>query len=53
MLKSLAICGTSEECTQQLANFVDAGIDQPILQFNPIGKTLDSFELFKKTFLDE
>jgi len=53
MLKSLAICGTTNECKEQLNNFVDAGIDQPILQFNPIGDTLDSFELFKKTFLDE
>ena len=53
MLKSLAICGTSEQCKQQLNNFINVGIDQPILQFNPIGKTSDSFQLFKKTFLDE
>jgi alkanesulfonate monooxygenase SsuD/methylene tetrahydromethanopterin reductase-like flavin-dependent oxidoreductase (luciferase family) len=53
MLKSLAICGTSDQCTQQLNDFVNVGIDQPILQFNPIGNTLDSFQLFKKTFLDE
>lgn len=53
MLKSLTICGTSDQCKKQLNNFVDIGIDQPILQFNPIGKTLDSFQLFKKTFLDE
>jgi len=53
MLKSLAICGTSDQCKQQLNNFVEVGIDQPILQFNPIGKILDSFQLFKKTFLDE
>ena len=53
MLKSLAICGTSEECKQQLNDFVDVGIDHPILQFNPIGNTIDSFQLFKKTFLDE
>ena len=53
MLKSLAICGTPEECKLQLKDFVNAGIDQPILQFNPIGKTKDSFQLFKKTFLDD
>ena len=41
-----------EECKNQLKNFVGIGIDQPILQFNPIGKTNESFELFKKTFLD-
>jgi alkanesulfonate monooxygenase SsuD/methylene tetrahydromethanopterin reductase-like flavin-dependent oxidoreductase (luciferase family) len=53
MLQSLAISGTSEECKTQLDNFVNAGIDQPILQFNPIGNTMESFKLFKKTFLDE
>jgi len=53
MLQSLAISGTSEECKKQLNNFINAGIDQPILQFNPIGSTMNSFELFKKTFLDE
>lgn len=53
MLQSLSICGTSNECKQQLDNFINTGIDQPILQFNPIGKTSDSFQLFKKTFLDE
>jgi len=53
MLNSLAISGTPDECKQQLTSFVDAGIDQPILQFNPIGGTMDSFRLFEKTFLDE
>ena len=53
MLNSLAISGTPDECKQQLTSFVDAGIDQPILQFNPIGDTMDSFRLFEKTFLDE
>ena len=53
MLHSLAISGTPEECKKQLTSFVNAGIDQPILQFNPIGNTVDSFKLFKKTFLDE
>jgi len=53
MLQSLAISGTSDECKKQLKIFTDAGIDQPILQFNPIGSTIDSFELFRKTFLDE
>ncbi|QLH04662.1 LLM class flavin-dependent oxidoreductase [Nitrosopumilus oxyclinae] len=53
MLQSLAISGTSEECKKQLKNFIDIGIEQPILQFNPIGSTMNSFELFKKTFLDQ
>lgn len=53
MLQSLAISGTSEECKKQLKSFIDIGIEQPILQFNPIGPTMNSFELFKKTFLDQ
>ena len=53
MVRSLAICGSPDECKSQLNNFFDAGVDQPILQFNPIGKTDESFQLFKKTFLDE
>jgi len=53
MLHSIAISGTEEECKTKLNDFIDIGIDEPILQFNPIGNTMDSFELFKKTFLDE
>ena len=53
MLQSLAISGTSEECKVQLTNFIDVGIEHPILQFNPIGETMSSFKLFKKTFLDD
>lgn len=53
MLQSLAISGTPDECKTQLKNFTAVGIDQPILQFNPIGDTMNSFDLFKKTFLDE
>ena len=53
MLQSLAISGTPKDCKEQLDKFVNAGVTQPILQFNPIGDTTDSFNLFKKTFLDD
>ena len=53
MLESLCISGTPEECKNKLQNFIDAGIDLPIIQFNPVGDTLESFMLLKKTFLDE
>jgi len=53
MLQSLAISGTPDECKKQLENFINVGINLPILQFNPIGETMDSFRLFKKTFLDD
>jgi len=53
MLDSLCISGTPEESKNKLQNFIDAGIDLPIIQFNPVGDTLESFMLLKKTFLDE
>ena len=53
MLKSLCISGNSEECKKQLQDFRETGLDLPIIQFNPVGDTLESFKLFEKTFLDE
>jgi alkanesulfonate monooxygenase SsuD/methylene tetrahydromethanopterin reductase-like flavin-dependent oxidoreductase (luciferase family) len=53
MLKSLCISGNSEECKKQLQNFRETGLDLPIIQFNPVGDTLESFKLFEKTFLGE
>ena len=53
MLRSLAISGTFEECKKQVKQFEDAGITQPIFQFNPVGDVLESFKLFKKTFLEK
>ena len=52
MLKSLCIAGTPNECIKQLEKFSETGINLPIIQFNPVGDTFDSFELVKKTFLD-
>ena len=53
MLKSLCIAGTPNESRLQLQKFRDIGIDLPIIQFNPIGNTIESFSLLKKTFFDE
>lgn len=53
MIHSLAIAGTPEECRQKLNTFRNTGIDLPILQFNPVGDTLESFHLFVKTFSEE
>ena len=50
MLKDLAISGTPEECKKQLDGFKQTGIDLPIIQFNPVGDTIESFELLKKHF---
>ncbi|HIH99395.1 MAG: oxidoreductase [Nitrosopumilus sp. BACL13 MAG-121220-bin23] len=53
MLKSLCISGTPNESKLQLQKFRDAGIDLPIIQFNPIGDPIESFSLLKKTFFGE
>ena len=53
MLNSLCISGSPEEAKIQLETFRNTGIDLPIIQFNPIGNTIESFSLLKKTLLDE
>jgi len=53
MIQSLCISGTSEECKKQLKKFYEIGINSPIIQFNPVGNVSESFELLKKTFLEE
>ena len=53
MLNSLCIAGSPEEAKAKLEKFRNAGIDLPIIQFNPIGNTIESFSLLKKTLLDE
>ncbi len=50
MLQDLTICGTPEESRRQLEGFRAAGIDLPIIQFNPVGDVGDSFALLQKTF---
>ena len=50
MVSDLAICGTPDTCTEQLAKFIDAGVTHPILQFNPIGNVAESFKLACSTF---
>ena len=52
MLKEFTLFGTPEECRKQFENFKETGIDLPIIQFNPVGETMTSFELLQKTFLD-
>lgn len=43
MLESLCIAGTPDEARAQLRGFRDAGVDLPILQFNPVGDAAGSF----------
>jgi len=53
ILDDLCIAGTSEDGIKKLQSFREAGIELPIIQFNPIGDTKESFELLTKTFSGE
>lgn len=50
MANELTIYGTPDECRKKLQKFRNTGIDLPIIQFNPIGNTHESFELLTSTF---
>ncbi|HSA97766.1 MAG TPA: LLM class flavin-dependent oxidoreductase, partial [Candidatus Nitrosotenuis sp.] len=52
MLESLTICGLPNHAREQLAKIHDAGITHPIIQFNPIGNTSESFDLLTSTLSD-
>ncbi|MHB8547200.1 MAG: LLM class flavin-dependent oxidoreductase [Nitrosotalea sp.] len=53
MANSLSICGTPEDVRQKILQFIEAGIDLPILQFNPVGDIKKSFELLVKTLASD
>ena len=53
MLNSLTICGNKTECKKQLDKFRQTGINLPIIQFNPIGDTMESFAELTETFAEE
>ena len=53
MLDDLCIAGTPDMGLKKLNAFREIGIDLPIIQFNPIGDTRESFELLTKTFSGE
>jgi alkanesulfonate monooxygenase SsuD/methylene tetrahydromethanopterin reductase-like flavin-dependent oxidoreductase (luciferase family) len=50
MLSSLVICGSSEECRESLSRFLSTGITLPILQFNPVDDSENSFREMLSTF---
>ncbi|MDE1764452.1 MAG: LLM class flavin-dependent oxidoreductase, partial [Thaumarchaeota archaeon] len=49
MVNSLALYGTPDNIRKKLDQFIKAGIDLPILQFNPIGDVVESFKLLVST----
>jgi len=53
MVDALAICGTPKNIAKKLKSFVSAGIDLPIIQFNPIGDVAESFNLLVSSLESE
>lgn len=49
MINSLSACGTPDDVRKQVTKFIEAGVNLPILQFNPVGTVKESFELLVKT----
>lgn len=50
MLEQLCIYGTPDDCVKKLKKFYEAGVNLPIIQFNPIGDVSESFDLLSSTF---
>jgi alkanesulfonate monooxygenase SsuD/methylene tetrahydromethanopterin reductase-like flavin-dependent oxidoreductase (luciferase family) len=53
MVHSLSVCGTPEDIQKKILQFIEAGIDLPILQFNPVGTVKESLDLLVKTLASE
>lgn len=49
MLEQLCIYGTPSDCIKKLKQFHNAGINLPIIQFNPVGDVTESFNLLTST----
>lgn len=50
MLEQLCVYGTPEDCIKKLKIFQKAGVNLPIIQFNPVGNINESFNLLTSTF---
>jgi len=50
MLEQLCVYGTPEQSIQKIKQFYQAGVNLPIIQFNPIGNVTESFNLLTSTF---
>ncbi len=53
MLDALAVSGTPDECRKKMGRFADAGLDIPIIQFNPVGSVSESMRLTAETFFEK
>jgi len=50
MLEQLCVYGTPEQGVKKIKQFYQAGVNLPIIQFNPIGDVAESFNLLTSTF---
>ncbi|MGI0072362.1 MAG: LLM class flavin-dependent oxidoreductase [Nitrosotalea sp.] len=53
MVHALTISGTPKDIAKKLESFVSAGIDLPIIQFNPVGNVIKSFNLLVSSLESE
>ncbi|MGC1709313.1 MAG: LLM class flavin-dependent oxidoreductase [Nitrosotalea sp.] len=53
MVDALSVCGTPLEVSKKIKRFVKAGVDLPIIQFNPTGDVTKSFKLLISTLASE
>lgn len=53
MLDALAVYGNPSEIPKKVKKFIDAGVNLPILQFNPVGDVMESFNLLVSSLEDE
>ena len=50
MINQLCVYGTPDDCIKKLKIFQNAGVNLPIIQFNPVGDVNESFNLLASTF---
>ncbi len=53
MLNALAVYGNPSEIPKKVKKFIDVGVNLPILQFNPVGDVMQSFNLLVSSLEDE
>ncbi len=53
MANSLSVCGTPEDIRRKILQFMEVGVDLPILQFNPVDNVRESFDMLTRTLASD
>jgi 5,10-methylenetetrahydromethanopterin reductase len=53
MANSLSVCGTPEDIQRKILQFIEVGVNLPILQFNPVGNVRESFDMLTRTLASD